>query len=68
VVGFEEPCIVWRKSAASASSDCVEVALVSGPVILVRDSADHKGPVLSFSPRAWSSFVARACVPDPGPG
>lgn len=51
---------IWRKSSRSngAPGECVEVAdNVSGRVY-VRDSKDRAGPVLTFTPAAWSVFVA----------
>lgn len=48
----------WRKSSRSDINGCVEVAN-SGPAVLVRDSKDGDGPVLTFSASAWRSFVLR---------
>jgi hypothetical protein len=65
--------VTWRKSSRSAgngncvevdfarsshcdTSACVEVA-VAGEV-LVRDSKDPTGPVLSFASAAWREFLA----------
>jgi Domain of unknown function (DUF397) len=59
VANFEEPYIAWRKSAASGSTNCVEVAVVDGSV-LIRDSANRDGVVISFSPAVWSAFLAHA--------
>jgi hypothetical protein len=59
VAGFEEPRIAWRKSSASNSGGCVEIAVVDRTV-LIRDSADRDGAVLRFSTAAWSDLVARA--------
>jgi hypothetical protein len=52
---------VWRKSTRSGNggSDCVEVAKNLPDVVGVRDTKDHGlGPVLTFSPAAWSTFTA----------
>jgi len=57
VADFKEPCIAWRKSTASNSGGCVEVAVVYGSV-LIRDSANRDGVVLSLPPAAWSAFLA----------
>lgn len=47
----------WRKSSASGSGNCVEVAFDQGK-ILVRDSkAGGAGAVLSFTADEWSAFL-----------
>jgi hypothetical protein len=50
--------VVWRKSSRSGANDsnCVEVAEFAGTVG-VRDSKDQAGPVLLFSPYAWTNFT-----------
>jgi hypothetical protein len=52
---------VWRKSSRSNSNggNCVEVADNLPGRVLVRDSKDQAGPVLTFSPGAWRAFVAQ---------
>ncbi len=64
--------VAWRKSSYSNGNGgcCVEVADPSGRLDLdgksylsgekwaVRDSKDPDGPVLRFTPRAWSVFAA----------
>ncbi len=62
---FVEPCLVWRKSKASNSGGCVEVAIDDGSV-LIRDSANPGGMVLRLPPAAWSAFLARARTKDFG--
>lgn len=53
---------VWRKSTRSGNGgNCVEVAdnLVDElDVVLVRDSKDRTGPVLTFTRAEWSAFLA----------
>lgn len=49
--------VTWRTSTRSGSSgNCVEVA-TPALIVMVRDSKDRQGPVLSFSPLAWSTFI-----------
>ncbi|GHJ09519.1 hypothetical protein TPA0907_38860 [Micromonospora humidisoli] len=50
--------VAWRTSTKSGSSgNCVEVA-TPALVVMVRDSKNRQGPVLWFSPSAWSTFIA----------
>ncbi len=51
----------WRTSTRSGASggDCVEVADNLPGVVLVRDSKDRAGAVLTFPPAAWRAFVDR---------
>ena len=57
VTDYDESVIVWRKSTASNSGACVEVATVGGTV-LIRDSADPHGPLLKVPAPVWSTFTA----------
>jgi hypothetical protein len=47
----------WRKSSYSADNGgaCIEVA--SAEAVLVRDTTDPLGPVLTFSAGAWRTFI-----------
>jgi hypothetical protein len=47
---------VWRKSARSATYNCVEVAFVDDRVA-VRNSKDRNGPVLFFTAAEWYEFL-----------
>ena len=49
----------WRKSTRSGSNggDCVEVADNLSGLVAVRDSKDPSGPVLTFTPAAWTAFI-----------
>jgi len=58
VADFEESCIAWRKSTASNTGNCVQLAVVDGSV-LIRDSVNPR-VVLSLPPAAWSAFLAHA--------
>ena len=42
----------WRKSSYSSASDCIEVAIASGAVLL-RDSKNRNGPILNIHTSAW---------------
>ena len=48
----------WRKSSYSGSNggECVEVATAGA--VLVRDTTDRGGPVLTFTADAWRAFTA----------
>lgn len=55
-IGSAEPH--WIKSSFSyANGMCVEVAGLSGDVVMVRDSKNAEGPVLEFTPGEWDAFV-----------
>jgi hypothetical protein len=58
VADSEHTDITWHKSMASGQggSNCVEVAIVDESV-LVRNSRDPLGPVLSFSRQEWAAFL-----------
>ena len=56
----EQPCsLSWKKSTASGSEGCVEVAR-GGKMILVRDSKNPTGAVLTFSEIEWKAFLVGA--------
>jgi hypothetical protein len=47
----------WRKSSYSADNGgaCVEVASAEG--VLVRDTTDRRGPILTFTADGWRTFI-----------
>jgi hypothetical protein len=47
----------WRKSSYSGDNGgaCVEVA--SAEAVLVRDTTDRTGPVVTFTADAWQAFL-----------
>jgi len=48
----------WRKALRSLTNgECVEVA-DAGRLVAVRDSKRPEGVMISYSSRAWRSFVA----------
>ena len=47
----------WRKSSASASGDCVEVAAQTGHVLL-RDSKSRQALLLRFTFPEWNAFLS----------
>ena len=53
---LEQTSIIWRKSTASVSGQCVEVAFADESV-LVRNSRDPLGSVLRFSRQEWAAFL-----------
>ncbi|MFG1802122.1 DUF397 domain-containing protein [Micromonospora carbonacea] len=52
----------WRTATRSSNNggDCVEVAGNLPGRVLVRDSKDRDGGILSFDPAAWRAFVGQA--------
>ena len=48
----------WHKSSYSGDNggECVEVA--SAEAVLVRDTTDRGGPVLTYTADAWRAFIA----------
>ena len=48
----------WRKSSYSGDNGgaCVEVA--AAEAILVRDTTDRRGPILTFTAGAWHAFIS----------
>ncbi|BAL86092.1 hypothetical protein AMIS_8720 [Actinoplanes missouriensis 431] len=55
---MQNATLTWRKSSRSgAAGHCVEVAEVPAAV-LVRDSKDVTGPVLTFGAGDWTGFIA----------
>lgn len=53
--------LAWRKSSYSGGQggNCVEVATgAAADRVMVHDSQDQAGPVLSFSPEAWRVFAS----------
>ncbi len=49
----------WRRSSRSNNygGNCVEVAANLPDRVLVRDSKDPDGPVLTFDRSSWSAFL-----------
>jgi hypothetical protein len=47
-------CVEWRRGTRCDTSACVEVS--THEVVQVRDSKDP-GPVLTFTPDAWTAFL-----------
>lgn len=52
----ERADVAWRKSTASTSGECVEVAFTQ-EAVLVRNSQKPLGSVLSFSYPEWAAFL-----------
>lgn len=49
---------LWRKSTRSGGGgQCVQVAIVPGAVVGIRDSKDVGGGELRFDPDAFAGFV-----------
>ena len=50
--------LTWVKSSYSSTGNCVEVAGQLGRM-LVRDTKDQSGPVLSISTEVWRRFTGQ---------
>lgn len=48
---------VWRTSTRSQDTNCVEVAYAGGEV-LVRDTKNRDGAILSVAPQDWLDFIS----------
>lgn len=55
----------WRKATHSqGNGDCVEVAVLDGRRIAIRDSENPVGPALVMTAGQWRAFLSRAdCLP-----
>jgi Domain of unknown function (DUF397) len=61
--------LTWVKSSYSSTGNCVEVAGQAGRV-LIRDTKDQSGPILSIGAAVWRRFtgeVKRSLAARPGP-
>jgi len=47
---------IWRKSSFSEAGNCVEVA-IQEELVLIRDSKNPNGGILSISASAWQEFI-----------
>jgi len=58
---IDRRAIRWIKSSVSTGNGaCFEVATVKQDEILVRNSRDPEGPILSFTKAEWVAFLAGA--------
>nr|WP_067506208.1 DUF397 domain-containing protein [Actinoplanes sp. TFC3] len=48
---------VWRKSTKSGSESCVEVAVSAPESVLIRDSKNPHGAVLTFDVVVFRQFI-----------
>jgi Domain of unknown function (DUF397) len=56
---IRDSTLIWHKSSASADGgNCVQITR-SESSVLVRDSADQSGALLTFSPTKWRGFIRR---------
>lgn len=52
------PGPIWRKSTASnPSGDCVELAVLDGGDVALRDSKDPSGPALVYTRAEMAAFL-----------
>ncbi len=57
--------IQWRKSSYSGDQggECVEIGHMSRTAIAVRDSKNPTGPIITFAPAAFTTFVNWTAAP-----
>jgi len=48
--------VAWRKASFCAASQCVEVAVWRG-MLVVRGAEKSNGPMLSYTTRQWQAFI-----------
>jgi hypothetical protein len=54
----------WKSSYSSSNGHCVEAACLADGRIGVRDSKVADGPVLRFTPAAWTAFLRELRDPE----
>jgi hypothetical protein len=50
----------WRRSSRCQHADCVEIAVVSGSVLIRDSKRGTNGPVLAFTTEQFRLFIAAA--------
>jgi hypothetical protein len=66
MIGTNLATTPWRTSSWSGpTGECVEVA-ASTDVILVRDSKNRTGPILTFPRGTWRRFISDVCCDEVG--
>lgn len=50
----------WKRSSLCDANACVEVTMDTMNFVLVRDSKDPSGPVLTFTHDEWLTFISDA--------
>ena len=55
-VDSSSPDIPWRTAVKSASSNCIQVARLDG-AIMIADSKNPSGPVLSYTLEEFDAFL-----------
>jgi Domain of unknown function (DUF397) len=54
--GSSSTDIPWRKAIKSAATNCIQLARRNG-VIIIGDSKNPDGPVLSYTPQELDAFL-----------
>jgi predicted secreted Zn-dependent protease len=56
MIAFDRDRVSWRKATRSGSGNCVQVAVVEG-LVLVRNSRNPDGELLTYTPGEWHAFL-----------
>ncbi len=53
---------VRKSSRSNGQGQCVEFAQLGDEIVGVRDSKDTQGPMLTFAPQSWRTFLASELI------
>lgn len=57
MVSDRNTALTWHKARASATGNCVEVAVTAEDRVMVRDSKNPRGAQIAFTESEWRAFL-----------